>query len=53
MDYYTVARILKNQMTNVIVYGGFSHITYISYILKQLYYVSIDRVVGKCYTDLT
>jgi hypothetical protein len=50
MDFYTVARILSFQMKNVIVYGGFVHMTYIKHLLKQLNYMTVDTVVGQCFT---
>ena len=50
MDFYTVARILSFQMKNVIVYGGFVHMTYIKYLLKQLNYITVDTVNGQCFT---
>ena len=50
MDFYTVARIIKSQMKNVIVYGGFAHMTHIGSILKKLNYMTIDRVEGQCFT---
>ena len=53
MDFYTVARILSFQMKNVIVYGGFVHMTYIKYLLKQLNYITVDTVNGQCFTDIS
>ena len=50
MDFYTVARIIKYQMKNVIMYAGFYHMTYIGSILKKLNYVTINRVEGQCFT---
>lgn len=50
MDFYTVARILSFQMKNVIVYGGFAHMTYIKHLLNQLDYMTVDTVDGKCFT---
>jgi hypothetical protein len=49
MDFYTVARILKSQMKNVIVYAGFVHTSFICSILTKLDYMTLDRVKGKCY----
>ena len=49
MDFYTVARIIKSQMKNVIVYAGLVHTTFICSILNKLDYMTLDKVEGKCY----
>jgi hypothetical protein len=36
LDFYTVARIIKSKMKNVIVYAGFKHVNNITIILKRL-----------------
>jgi len=50
MDFYTIARIIKLEMKNVIFYGGFSHSEYISYFLNK--YDKFDLIrqeQGICY----
>ena len=48
MDFYVVARIIKLDMKNVIFYGGFHHTTYISEILSELGFKTINVVKGEC-----
>jgi hypothetical protein len=48
MDIYTVAKILKTDMKNVIVYSGISHYLSIIYILEQVGFSTIKEIDGKC-----
>jgi len=48
MDYYTVARIIKSRMKNVIIYAGANHIKRMILILGKTGYSIQKHVKGKC-----
>ena len=48
MDIYTVARIIKLEMQNVIFYGGVNHTTFIIEILSKLHFKTIKVINGEC-----
>lgn len=48
MDFYTVARILKSNMKNVVIYAGNLHTTNITRILQELGFEVVRTVDGEC-----
>jgi len=52
MDFYTIARIIKSDMKNVIIYVGLNHSERIIYIFNKYLNFNIKQeVIGSCYND--
>ena len=52
MDFYTIARIIKSDMKNVIIYVGVNHSERIIYIFNKYLKFNIKKeVIGSCYND--
>ena len=51
MDFYTIARLIKLNLKNVILYAGNSHTQRIIFILKYFGFFIKEQILGNCYVN--
>ena len=49
MDFYTISRIIKSDMKNVLFYGGDNHVERIKHILIKYFDFQFDTYEGHCH----